>query len=120
MSLPPPPPAPPESEIAYGRLPGPMLALLWIALVVGGYLWAGRFGLVFTGACALMVAGMVMLPARWRPKGRPKTWYAIFWSCWGVLMYSGTGKAWYLTVPAVYALAWLTARRYWPPKGSER
>ena len=74
---------------------------------------------MFPGAIALMTAVLVMLPARWRPKRRrPRTWVWLFWSCWGVLMYSADGEKWYLTVPFVFSLATLTAWRYWPPKGA--
>ena len=93
------------------RVPGPVVALLWVGLVAGGYLWTGLKGLVFTGAMALMVAGMVML--RRRPKESPKTWVGIFWSCWGLFMYSSNGAEWYLTVPPAFGLAALTAWRYW-------
>ena len=82
------------------RVPGAVVILLWVGLVAGGYLWTGLKGLVFTGAMALMVAGMVMLgPRRKEP---PRTWVGIFWSCWGLLMYSSNGAEWYLTVPPVF------------------
>ena len=98
------------------RVAGPVVVLLWSSLVVGGYLWAGLKGLVFTGAIALVVAGMVAVPRRWRPKEPPKTWFGIFLPCWAVWMYSSNGEEWVLLFPAVWALATLTAWRYWPPK----
>lgn len=98
------------------RVSGPVVALLWVGLVAGGYLWTGLKGLAFTGAIALVVAGMEMLPRRWRPKEPPKMWIGIFWSCWGLFMYWRDGAEWYLTMPAVWALFTLTAWRYWLPK----
>ena len=98
------------------RVPGPVVALLWSSLVLGGYLWAGLKGLVFTGLIGLIVAGLVALRQRWQPKEPPETWVGIFWSCWAVWMYSSGGGDWLLTYPAVWALATLTAWRYWPPK----
>ena len=97
------------------RVPGPVVTLLWVGLVAGGYLWTGLKGLMFTGAIALVLAGMVMLRRWWRPKEPPKTWVGIFWSCWGLFMYSSNGAEWSLTMPAVWALTTLTAWRYWPP-----
>ena len=93
------------------RVPGPVVALLWVGLLAGSYLWAGLKGLVFTGAMALLVAGMVML--RRRQKEPPRTWVGIFWSCWGLFMYSSNGAEWYLTVPPAFGLATLTAWRSW-------
>ena len=91
------------------RVPGPVVVLLWVGLVAGGYLWTDLTGLVFTGSMALVVAGM----ARWRPKEPFKTWVGIFWSCWGLFMYWSDGAEWFLTMPAVWALATLTAWRDW-------
>ena len=93
------------------RVPGPVVVLLWSSLVVGAYLWTGLKGLAFTGGIALIMAGMVALRRRWRPKGPPKTWL-IFLVCWAMWMYAGTGGEWLLTYPAVLALATLTTCRY--------
>lgn len=100
----------PSSRVqSVDRMPGPVVVLLWVGLVAGGYLWTGLTGLVFTGSMALVVAGM----ARWRPKEPFKTWVGIFWSCWGLFMYWSDGAEWFLTMPAVWALATLTAWRDW-------
>ena len=91
------------------RVPGPVVVLLWVGLLAGAYLWTGLKGLVFTGAIALMVAVMLYR----RPKEPPKTWVGIFWSCWGLFMYSSNGAEWYLTMPPAFGLVALTAWRYW-------
>ena len=60
---PPPPPAPSPRVQSVDRVPGAVVVLLLVGLMVGGHLWAGLKGVVFTGSIALIVVPVT----RWRP-----------------------------------------------------